>query len=108
MDLSTYVRKPFTVEAVKITEENIEEIAQLVGTLKQKEDGTPYIEVDRKKVPSMLQVFVGSYMTKMGNNIRCYSPKVFEEQFTELTPEIKTWVDYVNSKHDSETVINGG
>lgn len=98
MEFTTFIRKPFAVEAVKITRENIEEIAPLVGELKTKEDGTPYIEVDRKKVPSMLQVFLGSYMTKMGNNVRCYSPKVFEEQFTEQTPEIKAWVDYVNNK----------
>ncbi len=32
MDFTTYVRKPFTVEATEITLENIEELAPLVGT----------------------------------------------------------------------------
>lgn len=98
MDFVTVVRKPFTVEAVQVTEDNIEEIASLIGTLEHKEDGSPYILVekrfgDKKFVPNIFKVYPGFWMTKMGNNTRCYSPKVFAQQFAELTEELQPWVD---------------
>ncbi len=43
--MTTYVRKPFLVDAVEITEENIAELASFVGTLQTKDDGTIYIQV---------------------------------------------------------------
>lgn len=97
MELTEYVRKPFVVEAVEITEENISEIAGYVGELKQKEDGTSFISVDRRLVPNIFRVYPGFYMTRMGDHIRCYSRKVFNEQFTGMTPEIKVWVDFMNT-----------
>ncbi len=53
MEFTTFVRKPFTVDAVEVTEENIAEIAELVGVLRQKEDGAPYIHVDRRLIPNI-------------------------------------------------------
>jgi len=96
MDMTTFVRKPFKVEAVEITEENIEEIAEFVGTLQTKEDGSPYIRVDRRLVPNVFKVFPGFWMTKMGDNIRCYSKKIFEEQFVKNAPDIEEWVDFMD------------
>lgn len=112
MDFVTYVRKPFTVKAVMVTEENMEEIAKQVGEIRETEDETParkYIFVDRRIVPNVFKVFPGFYMTKMGDNIRFYSKKVFNEQFTEQTPEITNWVDYMNGNTEKSTeVVNGG
>lgn len=88
MDFTTFVRKPFTVEAVEVTKENIAEIAPLVGTLKEKDDGTPYIHVDKRLVPNIFRVYPGFWMTKMNDNIRCYSKRIFLEQFIENSPEI--------------------
>lgn len=98
LDFSTYVRKPFTVEAVEVTEENIGEIARFVGELKQKkEDGTPYIFVDRRLVPNVYRVYPGFFMTRMGDHIRCYSRAVFNQQFTAATTEIMAWVDFMQN-----------
>lgn len=88
MEFTRFVRKPFVVEAIEITEENIEEIAREVGTIREKEDGTLYIQVDQRRVPNVLAVFPGFWMTKMGRNVRCYSRRVFLNQFTEITPEV--------------------
>jgi hypothetical protein len=94
----TFVRKPFIVEAVEITEDNIKEVANYVGDLRQKEDGTPYILVDRRLVPNVERVYPGYFMTKMGENVRCYSRRIFKEQFMVQTDQIKPWVDFmVNS-----------
>lgn len=95
MDFTTFVRKPFTVEAVEITEDNIEEIAKHVGTLKHKPDGTPFIKVNKNKVPNVYQVFPGFWMTRMDDNIRCYSPRIFEQQFSQMDDDTRAWIAYM-------------
>ena len=97
LEFSEYVRKPFIVEAVKVTLENLEAIAAYVGDVDEKEDGTKFIKVNKNLVPNVWRVYPGFYMTRMGDNIRCYSPKIFAEQFTDLTPDIKEWVDFITS-----------
>lgn len=97
MELKTYVRKPFTVQAVEITKENIADVAKLVGKLKYNDnDGTPYIQVDRNRVPNVYKVFIGFWMTQMGKNVRCYSPEIFLEQFVEINPELAAWVEFLD------------
>lgn len=97
MEFQSYVRKPFVVDAVEVTEDNIAEIAKYVGELRAKDDGTPFIFVDRRLVPNIFRVYPGFFMTRMGDHIRCYSRKVFFEQFTASTDEIQVWVDFLNS-----------
>jgi hypothetical protein len=88
MEFKEFVRKPFVVEAVEITVDNIAECAEFIGTLRYKEDKTPYIAVDRRLIPNVFQVHPGYWMTRMGDNIRCYSPKIFKNQFLEKLPEM--------------------
>lgn len=95
MDFTTYVRKPFVVEAVEITVANIGSIAKFVGDLREKEDGSPYILVDPRLVPNIERVYPGFFMTKMGENIRCYSRRIFKDQFMVQDEQIKPWVDYM-------------
>lgn len=97
MEFTTYVRKPFIVDAVEITADNIEEVAKYVGDLREKEDGTQYILVDQRLVPNVERVYPGFFMTKMGENVRCYSKRIFKEQFLFQTEEIKPWVEYMIS-----------
>lgn len=98
MDFTTFVRKPFMVEAVQVTTENIAEVAKLVGTLRH--DGSDeqkvYIQVDRRLIPNVFKVYPGFWLTKMGDNIRCYSSHIFEGQFIEVTDEISNWVNQLN------------
>lgn len=96
LEFNNFVRKPFSVEAIEVTTENINEIAAHVGTLRKKENGTPYIQVDRRLVPNIFRVYPGFWMTRMGDNIRCYSKRAFEEQFVESTPDIDSWVKFMN------------
>lgn len=60
MNFTTFVRKPFVVEAVEITIDNIAEVAKSVGDLREMEDGTLYILVDNRLVPNVNKVFPGS------------------------------------------------
>jgi hypothetical protein len=103
MEFQTFVRRPFVVQAVEITKDNIEEVAKSVGDLRHKEDGTPYILVDRRLVPNVVRVYIGFFMTKMGENVRCYSAKIFKEQFIAHTDKIQPWLDYLDGKETAET-----
>ena len=99
MDLQfeKYVRAPFVVEVVEITEDNIEQIAPYVGEIREKDDGEKYIVVDKRLVPTMNKVFVGFFMTRMGENIRCYAPRVFHQQFVKETEDIAHWVEHMDT-----------
>lgn len=102
MDFAEYVRKPFVVNAVLITEENIAEIAEHVGLLRKKDDGTSYIQVDRRLIPNVFRVYPGFWMTKMGDNYRCYSGRVFEEQFVQNGPGVDDGVRLITA-HSTAT-----
>lgn len=95
MDLTEFVRKPFIVSAMEITKENITELAKYIGTIEETADGSKFIQVDPKLVPNVTRVFPGFYMTRMGDYVRCYSRRVFFEQFTPLTGDIQKWVTFL-------------
>jgi hypothetical protein len=92
MDLIPYVRRPFSVMAVEITKDNIAEIAKQVGELRDDGNGGHYILVDSRLVPNVEKVYPGFYMTKMGNNVRCYAKRIFHEQFVEMDERIRELV----------------
>lgn len=98
MEFTQFVRKPFVVEAIEVTKENIEEIAKYVGELRSKNDGTPFIYVDRRLVPNIYRVYPGYMMTRMGDHIRCYSRRIFEEQFIPAEPNTIAWVEFLNAE----------
>lgn len=97
LEYNTFVRKPFVVEAVEVTEENIEGIAEKVGQVETKADGTKYIAVDRRIVPNIYRVYPGFFMTKLGDNYRCYSKRIFDEQFVIVDDSISEAVSKIKS-----------
>lgn len=99
MEFTTYIRKPFKVEAVRVTEQNIAEVAKSVGKLLYK-DGKPYIQVNPEKIPNVTKVFPGYWMTKMDKQVRCYSGRVFKEQFVESDENLEELVDAINEDED--------
>jgi hypothetical protein len=102
MEFATYVRKPFTVEAVEVTEDNIEEIAKIIGVLRHNANGKPHIQVNRRIIPNLIQVFPGYWVTKVrdeyGENIRCYSKRIFHNQFIINSPDIEPWLSYLGEE----------
>lgn len=106
LQYTQFVRKPFMVEAIEVTAENIRDLAEIVGTLKFDENtGAPYILVDRKRVPNVYRVTPGYWVTRVDNKIRAYSNNSFNAQFSESDPHIKEWVDFMNNP--SEEVEDG-
>ena len=92
MQFDRFIRKPFSVEAVQISYDNIEQIAGVLGELKEK-DGEKWIAIDRRLVPNIRKAYVGWWVTKMDENYRAYSPKVFEKEFMNYTEE---WAAYLS------------
>lgn len=89
LDFSSHIRRPFEVDAVQITEENIHEAAALIGVLESTPQGHTYIVADRNLVPNVVRVYPGYYMTRMGTNVRCYSKRIFEDQFIKLNERVE-------------------
>lgn len=82
METSPYRRKPFRVQAVEITDENIDEIGTLIGRVMVREsDGQKFIQVDHVLVPGVDRVYTGFWLTVMNDRYRCYSSKIFKAQF---------------------------
>lgn len=92
LKFAEFVRKPFIIEAVEITPANIYEVAKFVGEVREDHRGTKYILVDNRLVPNVERVYVGFFLTKMGNNIRCYGRHIFFEQFVEMDDELRELV----------------
>lgn len=77
----TYIRKPFPVEAVQITEENIDDIAAIIGEVVVNEKGIRLIKLNRELIPRMSHAYIGWYVTRMGPLYRCYKADLFESQY---------------------------
>lgn len=106
LQFGSFVRKPFIVEAVEVTQDNIAEVAEMIGTLRKKENGVPYIAVNRRLVPNLYKVFIGFYVTRMGDNIRCYSKRVFKQQFMENDSEIANWIKFLEEPDLADDVAS--
>ena len=105
LQYENFVRKPFLVEATQVTEENMEELAKHIGEVRKKEDGTRYIFVDKRLVPNVYRVFPGFWVTRMGDNVRCYSEKVFHAQFTEFNTSWRDYFQGIPEEEDPEVEI---
>lgn len=104
LNFKSFVRVPFSVEATEITEENIEDIARYVGEVRTK-DGEKYIALDRRIIPNVGKAFVGWWFTRLGENLRCYSPKIFNEQFAPMPDGQVVTFDLRVNKKESEDLV---
>ena len=100
MEFINYLRKPFVVEAVEITEENIEEVALMIaqdGAVSKDDEGKPYILIDRRLVPSIHKAWPGYYMSRFDGKFRVFSPKAFANEFVQMSADLTDVIDRVNA-----------
>jgi hypothetical protein len=87
-----YVRKPFAVEAVQVTEQNMREVAKWCGGQIRRlprwdpRSGTKFISVNVVKPISerQTQAFVGDWVLSSGTGptgFKVYTPRAFETSF---------------------------
>lgn len=133
MEFKPFARRPFIIEAVQVTKDNIEEIAALgVGTVCTSSAGVPFIKVDRNVVPHVSRVYIGFWFTRTDRGqIRCYAKKVFDTQYAELDdaayfalnpymrddkkaddvpepPPVETASESVNVFDNEQVIVKGG
>jgi hypothetical protein len=93
LDIEKYVRKPFAVDAVCVTEENMREVAKWCGGQVKRlprwdpRSGTKFISVNVLKALNerQTQAFVGDWVLSSGsgpNGFKVYTPRAFETSFS--------------------------
>lgn len=82
MEYTEFVRVPFVVQAVQVTEENFNDIFDLIGKeIKETPSGKKYILIDRRIIPNGHKAQLGGWVTFMEDKLRYYSKTAFSEQF---------------------------
>lgn len=102
-----YVRKPFEVEAVEVTEENIEDVAEWCqGTLMS--DNRPFIKVRVARALNERQTkaYPGDWVLYAGTGFKVYTPKAFHKTFEPLNGVAKDAVVQAE-KGDPENLNEG-
>lgn len=92
LEIDKYVRKPFAVDAVCVSEENMREVAKWCGGQVRRlprwdpRSGTKFISVNVFKALNerQTQAFVGDWVLSSGtgpNGFKVYTPRAFETSF---------------------------
>ena len=83
----TYVRKPFEIEAILLTEDNMSDVAKWcegeVQYVSGRDGRTNFIKVKvlRPLNERQTRAFVGDWVLKAGSGFRVYTQKAFENCF---------------------------
>jgi len=121
---TTYQRKTFRVQAIRVTEENMKELADWCGGQFKIETsgphgglGDPYIQVAIGRVqgrPQHASAYVGDWVTRLsaGNNFRVYKSKSFLEAFQEIANHEEKYAEVhqviVNAMNQQDKATWGG
>lgn len=91
-----FVRKPFAVEALQVTEENLEEVATWCGgKVRQDEDGQKYVKVQVKNALNARQTEArpGCWVLKSGEvSFKVYGEYAFTKSFQPETEPLEVTV----------------
>lgn len=97
-----FARKPFYVDAVRVTEGNMEEVAKWCqgeikteGDAGRAEEETRYIsvKVHRPLTDRQTQAFVGDWVLFAGSGFKVYTPKAFDKSFEKVKTLTKAQAD---------------
>lgn len=94
LKIEQFYRKSFPVDAVQVTETNIDAVAEWCrGSIHHDESGTKYIKVrvDNPLTTRQTQGFVGDWVLYAGKGYKVYRDRAFGKSFTrpENTPDAK-------------------
>ena len=98
MKTHKFARKTFYVDAARVSELNIEEVASWCsGTIKQDQTGHTYIDVnvDRPLNDRQTQAYVGDWVLASvnGKGFKVYTPKAFDKSFEKVKTLTKEQAD---------------
>lgn len=100
MKTHKFARKPFYVDAVRVSEANISEVAEWCGGVLMEEDGAPYIKVTvhRPLTDRQTMAFLGDWILESGNGFKVYTPKAFDKSFEKVKTLTKEQADLAGIK----------
>lgn len=85
IDPTKYVRKAFYVEAVRVSAENMEEVAQWCnGTVCTNDStGKNYVQVNvvRAMTPRQTRAYIGNHVVRAGAGFKVYTNQAFTQDF---------------------------
>lgn len=89
LQIESYLRKPFQIEAVKVTEDNMVKVAEWCGGDVFADDPGAYIKVRVYRALNVrqTQAFVGDWVLYAGTGYKVYTDKAFHNSFTPLNEE---------------------
>lgn len=92
MQTTKFTRKPFEVDAVQVTADNIEEVAKWCQGEVITEDDQPCIKVRvlRALNDRQTKAFVGDWVLYAGTGYKVYIDKAFKKSFVERSEELRT------------------
>lgn len=111
MKTHKFARKPFYVDAVRVSETNMEEVAawcggKIVEALEGANDASHIkVEVHRPLTERQTQAFVGDWVLFAGSGFKVYTPKAFDKSFEKVKTLTKEQADAAGIKvpHEKST-----
>lgn len=83
VEVKKYARKPFYVDAVQVTSENLEAVAEWCQGEVREKDGRKYVHVrvHHPLTERQTQAFVGDLVLYAGKGYKVYTTRAFEKSF---------------------------
>jgi len=103
-----FVRKPFYVEAIKVTEENMTEVATWCNgevLTDAKDVRYIHVRVHRPLNPRQTQAYVGDLVLYAGTGYKVYTQRSFDKSFTSVWEDEKK-PSFVSPRHAMEVIHN--
>lgn len=90
-----FARKPFYVDAVRVSDANMEEVAAWCEGEIFNEDGADFIlvKVHRPLNERQTQAFIGDWVLFAGSGFKVYTPKAFDKSFEKVKTLTKAQAD---------------
>lgn len=98
-----FVRKPFEIEAVRVTADNIEQVAKWCkGEIRSREKSkTRYIsvEVERPLNERQTMAYIGDWVMYAGKGFKVYNNTAFENSFDPvLNDQVRALQEQINGR----------
>lgn len=100
MKTHKFARKPFYVDAVRVSEANIEEVAQWCDGAVETEENQRYVKVKvlRPLNDRQTQAFIGDWVLFAGTGFKVYTTKAFDKAFEKVKTLTKAQADAAGIK----------